>query len=55
MEFIAEAGGYREPRWWLSLGWAQACLAEGWESPLYWTDRDGGRWHSFTLSGYAAG
>ena len=48
MEFM-EAGGYREPRWWLSLGWAQV-LEHGWEAPGYWRRLDG-RWHSFTLSG----
>ena len=48
LEFI-EAGGYREPRWWLSLGWARV-LEEGWEAPLYWEKQDG-RWRSFTLSG----
>ncbi len=48
LEFI-EAGGYREPRWWLSLGWARV-LEHSWDAPLYWTKRDG-RWSSFTLSG----
>lgn len=32
-----EAGGYREPHWWLSEGWA-LCEAEGWQHPLYWDD-----------------
>ncbi len=32
-----EAGGYREPRWWLSEGWALR-EAEGWQHPLYWDD-----------------
>ena len=39
-------GGYREPRWWLSDGWATA-QAQGWNAPPYW--RDGGR--QFTLHG----
>lgn len=44
-----EAGGYREPRFWLSDGWA-AVQAQGWERPLYWTD-DG---REFTLHGLVA-
>ena len=32
-----EAGGYREPRWWLSEGWALR-ETEGWQHPLYWDD-----------------
>jgi hypothetical protein len=32
-----DAGGYREPRWWLSEGWALR-EAEGWQHPLYWDD-----------------
>jgi ergothioneine biosynthesis protein EgtB len=34
LAFIA-AGGYRDPRWWLSDGW-QAVQANGWTAPLYW-------------------
>lgn len=34
--FVA-AGGYREPRLWLSDGWA-AVQREGWRAPLYWLD-----------------
>jgi ergothioneine biosynthesis protein EgtB len=30
-------GGYREPRWWLSDGWAWV-QREGVETPLYWED-----------------
>jgi ergothioneine biosynthesis protein EgtB len=37
--FMAD-GGYRDPRLWLSDGWA-AVQREGWTAPLYWTD-DGG-------------
>jgi ergothioneine biosynthesis protein EgtB len=32
-----EDGGYREPRWWLSDGWAWV-QREGIEAPLYWED-----------------
>ena len=48
IEFI-EAGGYRKPEYWLSLGWANVC-DHGWDAPLYWTRIDG-RWHMFTLTG----
>ena len=48
LEFI-NAGGYREPRWWLSLGWTRV-LEEGWQAPHYW-EKVEGRWQSFTLSG----
>jgi ergothioneine biosynthesis protein EgtB len=47
-EFIA-AGGYREPEFWLSEGWA-AVQQQGWEAPLYWRAADDG-WRVFTLSG----
>jgi ergothioneine biosynthesis protein EgtB len=47
-EFIA-AGGYRDPEFWLSEGWATV-QAQGWEAPLYWRAADGG-WRIFTLSG----
>jgi ergothioneine biosynthesis protein EgtB len=47
-EFIA-AGGYREPEYWLSEGWA-AVQQQGWESPLYWRAAEEG-WRIFTLSG----
>jgi ergothioneine biosynthesis protein EgtB len=49
LEFM-EAGGYRQPKWWLSLGWARV-LQEEWQAPLYWKKLDG-RWASFTLSGF---
>jgi ergothioneine biosynthesis protein EgtB len=39
-------GGYREPRWWLSDGWATV-QAQGWSAPPYWRD-DG---QQFTLHG----
>lgn len=48
LEFIA-AGGYREPRWWLSDGWAWL-NQERIEAPLYWR-REGSDWSSFTLHG----
>jgi ergothioneine biosynthesis protein EgtB len=54
-EWIAfiEAGGYRDPRFWLSDGWAWV-QREGIEAPLYWRrDGDGG-WLSFGLDGLQA-
>jgi ergothioneine biosynthesis protein EgtB len=47
-EFIA-AGGYREPEFWLSDGWATV-QQQGWEAPLYWRAVAEG-WRVFTLSG----
>jgi ergothioneine biosynthesis protein EgtB len=47
-EFI-DAGGYRDPEFWLSDGWA-AIQAQGWQAPLYWR-HDGDGWRVFTLSG----
>jgi ergothioneine biosynthesis protein EgtB len=47
-EFIA-AGGYREPEFWLSEGWA-IVQQHGWEAPLYWRAAEDG-WRVFTLSG----
>ncbi len=46
--FIAD-GGYRDPRHWLSDGWAWV-KAEGIEAPLYWR-RDGDVWTRFGLDG----
>ena len=34
-------GGYREPRWWLSDGWATV-QAQAWRAPLYWVDASDG-------------
>lgn len=52
-EFLAfvEAGGYEDPRWWLSEGWA-CVLANAWQAPAYWQCRDGG-WQEYTLHGLA--
>ena len=44
-----EDGGYRDPKWWLSDGWA-AVKREGWTAPLYWRATNAG-WRVFTLSG----
>src|SRR5260221_2986935 len=46
VQAFIEAGGYRDPHWWLSDGWATV-QAQGWQRPLYWTD-DG---REFTLHG----
>ena len=42
-EWIAfiEAGGYRTATLWLADGWATV-KAQGWTSPLYWEEADGG-------------
>lgn len=50
-EFLAfiEAGGYREPRYWLAEGWGVIC-EEGRAAPFYWRKTDGG-WMEFTLHG----
>ena len=48
LEFV-EAGGYRRPEFWLSLGWI-TINEQRWQAPLYWIQRDGEWWH-FTLSG----
>ncbi|MGX5915220.1 ergothioneine biosynthesis protein EgtB [Aliidiomarina sp. Khilg15.8] len=45
LEFI-NAGGYQNPKLWLSDGWA-ICQQEGWQAPLYWVRR-GDAW--FTMS-----
>ncbi|GGB29742.1 ergothioneine biosynthesis protein EgtB [Sphingomonas metalli] len=46
--FIAD-GGYRDPRHWLSDGWAWV-KAEGIAAPLYW-EQDGAGWTRFGLDG----
>jgi ergothioneine biosynthesis protein EgtB len=48
IDFIQD-GGYRRPELWLSLGWT-AVQQQGWDSPLYWVQRDG-QWFQFTLAG----
>ena len=48
MEFMF-AGGYRDPKHWLSDGW-QCAVANGWQAPLYWEQRDE-QWVSMTLAG----
>jgi ergothioneine biosynthesis protein EgtB len=47
-KFVA-SGGYSEPEFWLSEGWATV-QSQGWEAPLYWRAVDNG-WRIFTLSG----
>ena len=49
LDFIRD-GGYRDPQWWLSDGWA-AVQAGGWEGPLYWHDLDAATPRQFTLFG----
>ncbi len=44
-----EAGGYQQPEWWLSDGWAAVCRS-GWQTPAYW-ERSDGVWQVFTLGG----
>ncbi len=46
---FVEAGGYRQPEWWLSDGWS-AVRAEGWQAPAYW-ERGPAGWSVFTLGG----
>jgi ergothioneine biosynthesis protein EgtB len=45
-----EAGGYRRPEFWLSLGWT-TLNEQRWHAPLYWVERDGA-WWNYTLSGF---
>ncbi|HYQ22943.1 ergothioneine biosynthesis protein EgtB [Stenotrophomonas sp.] len=47
---FVDAGGYRDPRWWLSEGWA-LCETEGWQHPLYWHDD---LQREYTLGGWRA-
>ena len=51
LEFI-EAGGYRNPGYWLADGW-RAARENGWQAPLYWSRSDG-TWRVFTLGGMRA-
>jgi ergothioneine biosynthesis protein EgtB len=48
LEFI-QSGGYHQPEYWLSEGWATIQSAQ-WESPLYWEQIDG-VWWTTTLPG----
>lgn len=48
LDFMADSG-YRTHRYWLSDGWNRI-NAEGWQSPLYWTEMDG-VWFEHTLHG----
>jgi ergothioneine biosynthesis protein EgtB len=47
-QFMA-SGGYKNPLYWLSEGWAKVCT-ERWVAPLYWEQRDGTYW-AMTLRG----
>ena len=47
---FVDDGGYDNPRWWLSDGWARK-NAEGWAHPLYW-QKEGAGWQEFTLYGW---
>ena len=49
---FVDAGGYRQPEWWLSEGWGTA-QARGWTAPLCWWNRRG-EWSEFTLAGMGA-
>jgi len=49
LEFMEE-GGYQNPLFWLSDGWA-ASQKEGWQSPLYW-ELEEESWNAMTLRGY---
>nr|WP_010130393.1 ergothioneine biosynthesis protein EgtB [Microbulbifer agarilyticus] len=50
-EYLAfmKAGGYQQPRLWLSDGWAHVNQSER-RAPLYWREVEG-TWYEFTLSG----
>lgn len=43
-------GGYKDPRYWLSDGWAWV-QAEAIEAPLYWRRMANDRWWAFQLNG----
>ena len=47
---FVQAGGYREPRWWMSEGWT-LCQEQQWQHPLYWDDALA---REFTLGGWRA-
>ncbi len=50
-EFLrfVEAGGYRQPQWWLAEGWDWRC-AQQIEHPWYWRQTGAG-WQEFSLHG----
>ncbi|WP_408607631.1 ergothioneine biosynthesis protein EgtB [Candidatus Nitrosoglobus terrae] len=50
-EYLAfmEAGGYQEPRYWLSDGWSFA-RQQNWQAPLYWEQQHENWWY-MTLNG----
>ena len=47
---FVDAGGYREPRWWLAAGWDWV-RANAIAAPAYWRDDGAGGWRVFTLGG----
>ena len=49
MQFMID-GGYSEPRYWLSDGWAWV-QREGNAAPLYWQQDSDGQWLAFGLDG----
>ena len=49
LEFI-DAGGYSDPRHWLSMGW-DWLQANAVQHPLYWHQAGGEQWYEFTLHG----
>ncbi|HJV62138.1 MAG TPA: ergothioneine biosynthesis protein EgtB, partial [Albitalea sp.] len=50
-EYLAfiDDGGYRQPQWWLAMGWDWV-QAHARQAPLYW-QRDGSCWLNHTLQG----
>lgn len=48
LDFVQD-GGYEQPAWWLSDGWA-LLQREGWRAPLYW-ELHAGEHQQFTLGG----
>ncbi len=48
-QFIAD-GGYDDPRYWLSDGWAWVQEKQI-TAPLYWQRDENGRWHQFGIDG----
>ncbi|HTY02560.1 MAG TPA: ergothioneine biosynthesis protein EgtB [Rhodocyclaceae bacterium] len=52
LEFM-DAGGYSQPQYWLSDGWATVC-SQGWRAPLYWRQHQDCGWETFTLHGWRA-